>query len=63
MSEVSAWFRDKISRRGLLWGGLAAAGGSAIAGTAAGQSAHSGHGPRRLRALNRLQRIWQPTEP
>ncbi|RWL18657.1 MAG: copper oxidase [Mesorhizobium sp.] len=44
MSEVSAWFREKISRRGLLWGGLAAAGGSAIAGAAAGQSVHSGHG-------------------
>lgn len=44
MSEVSAWFRKKVSRRGLLWGGLAAAGGSAIAGTAAGQSVHSGHG-------------------
>lgn len=44
MNEVGAWVREKISRRGLLWGGLAAAGGSAIAGTASGQTSHSGHG-------------------
>ena len=43
MPEITSWFRDRISRRGLLWGGLAAAGGSTLAGTAVGQSAHSGH--------------------
>jgi FtsP/CotA-like multicopper oxidase with cupredoxin domain len=45
MPELGVWFREKIiSRRGLLWCGLAAAGGSTIAGTATGQSVHSGHG-------------------
>ncbi len=43
MSDITSWFRERISRRGLLWGGLAAAGGSTLAGTAVGQSAHSGH--------------------
>lgn len=38
------WFREAISRRGLLWGGAAAATGSVIsAGTSFGQNAHDGH--------------------
>jgi manganese oxidase len=45
MPEVGTWFREKISRRGLLWGGVAAAGGSVIcaSGSSLAQSGHSGH--------------------
>jgi FtsP/CotA-like multicopper oxidase with cupredoxin domain len=45
MPEVGTWFREKISRRGLLWGGVSAAGGSAIlaTGSSLAQSSHSGH--------------------
>ncbi|MBS3651969.1 multicopper oxidase domain-containing protein [Pseudaminobacter sp. 19-2017] len=46
MTEIVAWVRNKISRRGLLWGGLSAAGGSVIcAGGSLAQSGHSGHAP------------------
>jgi FtsP/CotA-like multicopper oxidase with cupredoxin domain len=44
MPEVGTWLRDKISRRGLLWGGLSAAGGSVICASGSlAQSSHSGH--------------------
>ena len=40
-----AWLREKVSRRGLLSAGLAAAGGTAVCATGAlGQSSHAGHG-------------------
>lgn len=45
MRETKLWLRQKIDRRLLLAGGLAAAGGTAIAaGAARGESGHSGHG-------------------
>lgn len=38
------WLEQTLNRRGLLWGGLAAAGGTAIAmGSAVGQAPHAGH--------------------
>ena len=45
MSDISIWLRDRISRRGLLSGGLAAAGGTTICatGVALGQSTHAQH--------------------
>jgi FtsP/CotA-like multicopper oxidase with cupredoxin domain len=40
------WFRESVSRRGLLWGGLSAAGGSVICASGSlAQSGHSGHAP------------------
>ncbi len=40
------WFQGKMSRRGLLWGGVAAAGGSIISTSATNaQVVHSGHAP------------------
>jgi FtsP/CotA-like multicopper oxidase with cupredoxin domain len=45
MVDGLGWLREKISRRGLLSGGIAAAGGTTIlAGSALGQSSHAGHG-------------------
>lgn len=45
MGDISIWLRDRISRRGLLSGGLAAAGGTTICATsvALGQSTHGQH--------------------
>ncbi|NGO55080.1 multicopper oxidase domain-containing protein [Allomesorhizobium camelthorni] len=45
MPKVGTWFREKINRRGLLWGGISAAGGSVIcaSGASLAQSGHSGH--------------------
>ncbi len=44
MADIGEWLRDKISRRSLLAGGLAAAGGTAISTSGAlGQSQHAGH--------------------
>ena len=41
---AAIWFRNAISRRGLLWGGAAAATGSVIsAGASFGQASHDGH--------------------
>jgi len=40
---AGAWFRKAVSRRGLLWSGVAAAGGSVVAAQAAfGQAPHDG---------------------
>jgi manganese oxidase len=45
MIDGLVWLRKKINRRGLLSGGLAAAGGTTIlASGALGQSTHAGHG-------------------
>jgi FtsP/CotA-like multicopper oxidase with cupredoxin domain len=44
MIEVTSLWRAALSRRGLLWGGLAAAGGAALqAGRASGQTGHDAH--------------------
>jgi len=44
MGDFTVWFRETVSRRGLLLGGVSAAGGSVLAaGGAVGQSTHSGH--------------------
>lgn len=45
MSDLGVWLRDAISRRGLLWGGFAAAGGTLVAASGAlGQVDHATHG-------------------
>jgi len=45
MADIGEWLRDKISRRSLLAGGLAAAGGTAIGASGAlGQTGHAMHG-------------------
>jgi FtsP/CotA-like multicopper oxidase with cupredoxin domain len=42
---MRSWLRDSLSRRRILWGGLAAASGSALGAIAArGQTPHAGHG-------------------
>ena len=42
---MDGWWRQRLSRRGLIWGGLAAAGGTAVyASGALGQANHATHG-------------------
>ena len=42
---MRTWLKETLNRRRLLWGSLAAAGGSLLRGVAAtGQSPHAGHG-------------------
>ncbi len=45
MARLTHWVRERLTRRSLLWGGLAAAGGTAISASAArSQASHAGHG-------------------